>query len=92
MKQTGSASESAMAESRYVRIRGLLERYRQRIIEEIGNYPQPIAGCDEQFSHLLEQQTAIHEELCRLQENGELRCSMSRLNEFVRSSRFVDEA
>ncbi|MEX2115090.1 MAG: hypothetical protein WD845_17985 [Pirellulales bacterium] len=36
-----------------------LEAERRRLYEEIRNYPTPIAGCDQQFNHLLEQQARI---------------------------------
>ena len=29
--------------------------------EEIGNYPSPIAGCDEQFDYLLERRTKLEQ-------------------------------
>lgn len=40
-------------------LRGRLERERRRIAGEIGGYPRPIAGCDVQFNHLLEQRTKV---------------------------------
>ena len=42
-----------------------LENERHRINEEIRNYPMPIAGCDEQFSYLLEERARIAQELDR---------------------------
>jgi hypothetical protein len=43
-----------------------LEAERQRLYEEIRNYPAPIAGCDEQFNYLLEQQARVVRELNRV--------------------------
>ena len=50
----------------YDRIRSLLLGEQRRINEAIGTYPAPIAGCDQQFNHLLAQKTAIKGELTRL--------------------------
>jgi hypothetical protein len=43
-----------------------LEAERQRLYEEIRNYPTPIAGCDEQFNYLLEQQARVTADLNRV--------------------------
>lgn len=43
-----------------------LEAEKRRLYEEIRNYPTPIAGCDQQFNHLLEQQARVVAELNRL--------------------------
>jgi hypothetical protein len=43
-----------------------LENEKRRINEEIRNYPTPIAGCDEQFNSLLEEQAKMVQELDRL--------------------------
>ena len=34
-------------------LRGELTLIRQKLTDEIRSYPTPIAGCDEQFNHLL---------------------------------------
>lgn len=39
---------------------------KQRLYQEIRNYPTPIAGCDQQFNYLLEQQAAVAAELSRI--------------------------
>lgn len=36
-----------------------LETARSKLIAEIRNYPTPIAGCDVQFNHLIEERTRI---------------------------------
>lgn len=43
-----------------------LQSEKQRLYEEIRNYPTPIAGCDQQFNYLLEQQAQIIAELARV--------------------------
>ena len=45
-----------------------LEDRKRRIVDEIRSYPTPIAGCDAQFNHLLEERAAICRELQRLEE------------------------
>ena len=40
-----------------------LEAEKRRLYEEIRNYPTPIAGCDQQFNYLLEQQALVAAEL-----------------------------
>ncbi len=43
-----------------------LEAERRRLYEEIKHYPTPIAGCDQQFNYLLEQQARVIAELSRI--------------------------
>lgn len=43
-----------------------LQSEKQRLYDEIRNYPTPIAGCDQQFNYLLEQQAQIIAELARV--------------------------
>ena len=52
-------------ESIWQQIREYLEQERRRIASEITNYPSPIAGCDAQFTALLEQRDGIVEALRR---------------------------
>ena len=47
-------------------IRIILEQERQRVAEEIQNYPPPIPACDAQFNHLLEQRAHLSHALARL--------------------------
>jgi hypothetical protein len=44
---------------------GTLEARKRRLYEEIRAYPTPIAGCDQQFNYLLEQQSRTTDELAR---------------------------
>lgn len=43
-----------------------LQAEKQRLYDEIYNYPTPIAGCDQQFNYLLEQQAQVVAELARV--------------------------
>ena len=45
-----------------------LEAEKRRIDEEIKNYPRPIAACDLQFNHLLEERARLAGELDRMDE------------------------
>jgi hypothetical protein len=54
-----------------------LEAEKQRLYEEIRNYPTPIAGCDEQFNYLLEQQARVVAELNRIRAAGSRSCETS---------------
>ena len=57
---------SAMSESPTNDREKFLEAEKRRLYEEIRNYPTPIAGCDQQFNYLLEQQARIAAELNRI--------------------------
>jgi hypothetical protein len=84
----------ASAESVAKRIRGLLEAAKHRIHEEIRTYPRPIAGCDLQFNHLLEERAGLADEVARLHEDLERARGGSEplelLKEFIRSSACLD--
>lgn len=47
-------------------LRAELERRRLALAEEIRNYPTPIAGCDQHFNWLLEQQQRVRAQLQQL--------------------------
>ena len=47
-------------------LRDDLEKALRSIIEDIRNYPRPIAGCDQQFNYLLEERDRVSAELGRL--------------------------
>ncbi len=49
-------------------LRAELETVRRALATEIHHYPTPIAACDAQFNHLLEQRTLVLAELARLSE------------------------
>lgn len=44
-----------------------LQRERERIYGEIHNYPPPIPACDAQFNHLIQQRSAVTQELRTVQ-------------------------
>ena len=73
-----------------------LEGIRKPIFAELRNYPQPIAGCDQQFNHLSDQRDRIFRELERLDAiRNERRApgdEMAAIDEFIRSSPFIDAA
>ncbi len=46
----------------------LLEAEKRRLYDEIRSYPTPIAGCDQQFNALLEQQARVVAELERIRD------------------------
>jgi hypothetical protein len=48
------------------RIKALLERERQQLLDEIRTYPTPIPRCDQQFNHLIAQRDLLAQELARL--------------------------
>jgi hypothetical protein len=71
-----------------------LESEKQRIQEEIRNYPRPIPACDLQFNYLLQERASIARELDQLDEvsgegpeRGE---RVQLLREFIRSSRHLE--
>ena len=82
-------------ESAWERIKNYLEDERHRVYEEIRNYPTPIAGCDEQFNHLLRQRANVFEELVRLDEAREESLkgedAITLLNGFIASSKVFDD-
>jgi hypothetical protein len=76
-------------------IRAHLDRQRQRIHEEIRDYPCPIPACDLQFNQLLQERAAIDRELARLDallEEGPGGDPLKLLNDFLESSCLDHEA
>lgn len=81
--------------SAWTRIRVELENQRNRINHEIGLYPTPIAGCDQQFNYLLEQRSGISAEYRRLEEAENQSLSdedpLKVLDDFIRSSSTIEK-
>ena len=81
-------------QSAWNQISAQLETEKVRIYEALGNYPPPIAACDQQFNYLLEERTRIARELDRLNEattaSLTIEDSIKRMNAFMRSSSYVD--
>lgn len=76
-------------------IRAHLETEKKRINNEIGCYPTPIAGCDQQFNHLLEQRTGLSGEWSRLNANENQSLSaedpINVIDDFIRSSNYINQ-
>ena len=76
-------------------IRELLESRKTRLFEEIRLYPTPIAGCDQQFNYLLEQQALAVRELAAAREIVALGTTdgnvLRRLADFVISCFSIDD-
>jgi hypothetical protein len=89
-----TSKQMDILQSAWNQIRAQLETEKARIYEAIGNYPSPIAGCDQQFNYLLEEQARISRELVRLKEataaSLTIADSIEMIDEFIRSSGYVD--
>lgn len=86
--------ESALVASTWQEIKEYLEDKRRQIFDEIKNYPPPIAACDQQFNHLLEQREGIDRELSRMreasEENSDSGDAIRSLVAFMESSCFLN--
>ena len=78
-------SQFDLGQADWTKVRTHLENLKQQLYTEIGNYPAPIAGCDQQFNYLLEQQRRIIQELARLSAAEEANTSIT---EFIHTSSF----
>lgn len=89
-----SVTQMEVVKSVWHRLKTHLENEKARIYEAIGSYPTPIAGCDQQFNYLLEEQTRIRLELDRLTgtSNASIPAedSFKRIDEFLASSSYFD--
>ena len=67
---------------------------RTRLVREIASYPTPIAGCDQQFNHLLELQAAFPGEWARYEaaKRAGRDAGDSSAMEFLATCRLLDEA
>ncbi len=63
---TGTRDSQSILDATLERFRGCLERHKDRICEEIRNYPKPIPACDLQFNALLEDRASVGRSLRRL--------------------------
>lgn len=92
--RNSTISQTETVKSAWDEIRTELENEKARVYEQIGHYPSPIAGCDQQFNHLLEKQRQIVHELARLNEaeNESLTAAdpIKVIDEFIRSSPYID--
>ena len=90
--QATTLSQSGLDHPDWNQVRRHLEQKKELLYAQIGNYPPPIAACDQQFNYLLEQQKLVMQELARLHDaeaagltSGD---SEKALAEFVRTSTF----
>ena len=75
-------------------LRNHLESSKRSILQEIRNYPPPIAACDQQFNYLLEERERISEELGRLtsvHSNTAQGTYIEALNDFVSTSAYIHD-
>lgn len=76
-------------------IRGHLENRRDRLCQEITNYPTPIPACDVHFNRLLEERAKIFQELGRLDEltrnRQARRQDIALIDGFIRTSDALDD-
>lgn len=90
-----SVPEEAAAHSIWTEPSEHLENSKRSILEEIRNYPTPIAGCDQQFNYLLEQRDRVSGELSRLacvrRDNTIQETYVEALNDFTDASACIDE-
>jgi hypothetical protein len=81
--------ESTPLDSIWKQIRAHIEAERQKIHQEIKNYPRPIPACDLQFNHLLEKRAGICQDLDRMDEAARARAetddTLTLLAELIRS-------
>lgn len=66
-----------------------LEAQRAALNQEIAAYPGPIAGCDAQFNHLLEQRAGLNAQLGRLESASTEDANANTLEKFVESCPFL---
>ena len=75
-------------------LRTHLEQEKERILDAMIHYPTPIAGCDQQFNYLLEEQTRIRQALeqwNRASQAGlSAEAAIRQIDEFIRSYRNLD--
>jgi hypothetical protein len=94
-KDNRIAARSDAVRSAWARLRADLENQRDRINHEIGLYPTPIAGCDQQFNYLLEQRARISAECRQLKEAENQSLSgedpLKVLDDFIRSSDTIEK-
>lgn len=93
-RQLSAGSELARnaraVDSVWITLLDQLEKLRKAVQEEIRNYPTPIAGCDQQFNHLLEKRGRIAVELSELNE-ALARGNIALASKIVRSSEHIHE-
>ena len=73
-----------------------LEMARDAVLRELRDYPRPIAGCDQQFNHLLATRDAMARDMGRIRD---LAASTSptlelrrQIDDYIRSCSWIDNA
>ena len=66
--QTMLDSQTESRQAIWDEIRAELAQQKAQVYEQIGNYPTPITGCDQQFNYLLDKQSRILKALARVSE------------------------
>jgi hypothetical protein len=61
-------ADAGLDQLRWVELAERLEAEKRRLYEAIRTYPTPIAGCDQQFNHLLAEQARVSAELERVRQ------------------------
>ncbi|MFQ5938171.1 MAG: hypothetical protein ACE5LB_17350, partial [Acidiferrobacterales bacterium] len=76
-------------------IRDYLESKKDKIYEEIRNYPPPIPACDLQFNYLLEERARISRELSRVDalitQDLRRKDRIKSIDEFIASSTYIND-
>ena len=90
LKESVRKNSYALAVPLWQKIEGYLLQEKQRIFDEIVNYPPPIPACDAQFNFLLAERAEMMQALQQLREisAGEF----STLRKFIQTCKFFDEA
>jgi chorismate mutase len=87
-------TDRAQLDVLWQRIQEQLEAEKERIVQEISQYPPPIPACDAQFNGLLEERATILQELGQvnqiLKQHLTAREQIELLDEFMRSSHHLD--
>ncbi|MCA9917846.1 MAG: hypothetical protein KC445_07845 [Anaerolineales bacterium] len=78
-----------LTESLWSKIEDYLLQEKQRIFDEIVNYPPPIPACDVQFNFLLAERAAMMQDLQRLK--GIAAGELATLRAFVQACKFFDD-
>lgn len=87
--------ELDLVKSIWKNIKVHLENARDRIYEEMRNYPPPIPACDQHFNYLLEERARVSRELGRMHEASKASLShrdpRKLIIEFIRASSYIDD-
>lgn len=88
LKESVRKNSHRSAAAMWRQVQDHLAQEKQRIFDEILNYPPPIPACDVQFNFLLAQRAEMMQELQRLREisGGEV----DSLRDFIQTCPFLD--